>query len=67
VVHRALDTALQNGRICASQRTKPGGGDRRQNGGSARDYLPGIAWFGALAMFRRASGCPHVYSSALSV
>jgi hypothetical protein len=37
------------------------------NGGSARDYLPGIAWFGALVMVRRASGCPYVYSSALSV
>jgi hypothetical protein len=36
VVHRAPDTALQDDRICASQRTKPGGGDRRQNGGSRR-------------------------------
>jgi hypothetical protein len=33
VVHRAPDTALQNDRICASQRAKPGSGDLRQIGG----------------------------------
>jgi hypothetical protein len=37
------------------------------SGGSARDYLPGFAWFGAPVMVQRASGCPYVYSAAPSV
>ena len=31
---------------------------------SARDYLPGLAWFGARVMIHCASGCPYAYSSA---
>ena len=50
VVHSTPDTALQNDHICASQRAKPGGGDLRQNGGSASLLLPqGSIAFGDLS------------------
>jgi hypothetical protein len=39
-----------------------------QSGGSARDYLPGVAWLALPLWVQRASDCPYVYaSSALGV